>query len=400
MSSGPTLAYSTSTSKKRSPAKTPVSSQLELGLVAAAAAVLVPEPLVRELGLRVAVEQPQVRVGRRGVEVEVLLLHVLAVVPLLVGQAEQSFLEHRVLAVPQGERQARALVAVGKPGQAVLAPAVGAAVGVVEREVGPGVAVGRVVLADGPPGPVGQVRAPAGPVVGRVAETVAFGDSCASRCEGYGPLYGAAAVRRPYPDRMRTFRSLRHPNYRLYFAGQLVSLVGSWTQITTLIWLAHEQTHAGQVAGVPGGRPDRADVPARPVGRGAGRPGAAPRADRPDPVRLPDVCLHPARPAPVRPADRRGHAGRHVRPRHRSGHRPAGPAGVRPDAGGAGATWRTPSPSTPYCSTWPGRSARPWPPFLLASAGAEWCFVVNALSYLAVIGALLLLRRLARRVGL
>ena len=41
---------------------------------------------------------------------------------------------------------------------------------------------------------------------------------------------------------MRTFRSLRHPNYRLYFVGQLVSLVGSWTQITTLVWLAHEQT--------------------------------------------------------------------------------------------------------------------------------------------------------------
>jgi predicted MFS family arabinose efflux permease len=42
---------------------------------------------------------------------------------------------------------------------------------------------------------------------------------------------------------MRTFRSLRHRNYRVYFVGQLVSLVGSWTQFTTLIWLAHEQTH-------------------------------------------------------------------------------------------------------------------------------------------------------------
>jgi predicted MFS family arabinose efflux permease len=42
---------------------------------------------------------------------------------------------------------------------------------------------------------------------------------------------------------MRTFRSLRHSNYRLYFVGQLLSLVGSWTQITALIWLAHEQTH-------------------------------------------------------------------------------------------------------------------------------------------------------------
>jgi predicted MFS family arabinose efflux permease len=42
---------------------------------------------------------------------------------------------------------------------------------------------------------------------------------------------------------MRTFRSLRHRNYRLYFVGQLLSLVGSWTQITALTWLAHEQTH-------------------------------------------------------------------------------------------------------------------------------------------------------------
>src|SRR5262245_45332670 len=42
---------------------------------------------------------------------------------------------------------------------------------------------------------------------------------------------------------MRTFRSLRHRNYRLYFVGQLVSLVGSWTQITALTWLAHVQTH-------------------------------------------------------------------------------------------------------------------------------------------------------------
>jgi predicted MFS family arabinose efflux permease len=41
---------------------------------------------------------------------------------------------------------------------------------------------------------------------------------------------------------MRTFRSLRHRNYRFYFAGQLVSLIGSWTQSATLAWLAHEQT--------------------------------------------------------------------------------------------------------------------------------------------------------------
>src|SRR5580698_8252835 len=42
---------------------------------------------------------------------------------------------------------------------------------------------------------------------------------------------------------MQTFRSLRHRNYRLYFIGQMVSLVGSWMQTTALMWLAYELTH-------------------------------------------------------------------------------------------------------------------------------------------------------------
>ena len=36
----------------------------------------------------------------------------------------------------------------------------------------------------------------------------------------------------------RTFRSLRrHHNYRLFFAGQVVSLAGSWMQNVALAWL-------------------------------------------------------------------------------------------------------------------------------------------------------------------
>ena len=45
---------------------------------------------------------------------------------------------------------------------------------------------------------------------------------------------------------MRTFRSLRHRNYRLYFIGQLVSLIGSWTQTTALMWIAHQKTDTSQ----------------------------------------------------------------------------------------------------------------------------------------------------------
>jgi MFS family permease len=42
--------------------------------------------------------------------------------------------------------------------------------------------------------------------------------------------------------RLDTFRSLRHPNYRLYFTGQLISVLGSWVQTTALTWLAWERT--------------------------------------------------------------------------------------------------------------------------------------------------------------
>src|SRR5712691_1760547 len=48
-----------------------------------------------------------------------------------------------------------------------------------------------------------------------------------------------APVLRGWPT---TFRSLRHRNYRLYFFGQLVSLIGSWVQTTALMWLAHDLT--------------------------------------------------------------------------------------------------------------------------------------------------------------
>ena len=41
--------------------------------------------------------------------------------------------------------------------------------------------------------------------------------------------------------RVRTFRSLRrHHNYRLFFAGQIVSVAGSWMQNTALAWLVLE----------------------------------------------------------------------------------------------------------------------------------------------------------------
>jgi MFS family permease len=42
--------------------------------------------------------------------------------------------------------------------------------------------------------------------------------------------------------RNTTFRSLRHPSYRRYFVGQIVSFVGTWMQSAALMWLMYDRT--------------------------------------------------------------------------------------------------------------------------------------------------------------
>ena len=49
----------------------------------------------------------------------------------------------------------------------------------------------------------------------------------------------AGLAREPVAWHGVTFRALRHRNYRLYFGGQLISLIGSWMQTTALLWLAY-----------------------------------------------------------------------------------------------------------------------------------------------------------------
>src|SRR5881296_1706337 len=56
-----------------------------------------------------------------------------------------------------------------------------------------------------------------------------------------GPVLQPLASR-PYRGLAVTFRSLRHRNYRLYFFGQLVSLIGTWMQTTAVTWLAYDLT--------------------------------------------------------------------------------------------------------------------------------------------------------------
>ena len=68
---------------------------------------------------------------------------------------------------------------IGKAGDAILAPAIGAAAGMVMRERGPSDAIRAVILAHGAPLPLGQIRPPAPPRAGfrHVGNASAFGFS-------------------------------------------------------------------------------------------------------------------------------------------------------------------------------------------------------------------------------
>ena len=46
------------------------------------------------------------------------------------------------------------------------------------------------------------------------------------------------------------FRAMRSRNYRLYFSGQLVSLIGTWMQIIAQSWLVLELSHSAFAVGV------------------------------------------------------------------------------------------------------------------------------------------------------
>jgi MFS family permease len=61
-------------------------------------------------------------------------------------------------------------------------------------------------------------------------------------------VLGSSPVREAFLR--RTFSALRHRNFRLFFAGQLVSLIGSWMQSTAQGWLVYQLTGSKLMLGL------------------------------------------------------------------------------------------------------------------------------------------------------
>src|ERR1041385_6970834 len=85
--------------------------------------------------------------GRRAVEIEVILLHVLAMIAFAVGQTEEALFKDGVLPVPQRQREAELLLVIGNPCQAIFSPAIGARAGLIVCKVIPCIASLAVILA-------------------------------------------------------------------------------------------------------------------------------------------------------------------------------------------------------------------------------------------------------------
>ena len=135
------------------------------GLIGAAPQIFLDQILIRVRGLRILVQHLHVRMRRRAVEIEVKLLHVLAVIAFLIRQPEEPFLDDRILPVPERERYAPVEGIIAESGNTVLTPAVHAAARVIVWKIVPCCAVFAVVFADSAPLPLAQIRSPAAPSV-------------------------------------------------------------------------------------------------------------------------------------------------------------------------------------------------------------------------------------------
>ena len=157
--------------------------QLVFQVVAAAPPVRLDQIAVRICVLRVFIEILHVRVGRRAVEVKVVFLDVLAVIALALVRPNSRSLRIGSLPFHRASGKAQPLVVVAEPGEAVLAPVIGARARLIVREIVPGIAVLAVVLADRAPLALAEIRSPQSPGNSRLSRLL---ETSCLRCRALG----------------------------------------------------------------------------------------------------------------------------------------------------------------------------------------------------------------------
>ena len=75
-------------------------------------------------------------------------------------------------------------------------------------------------------------------------------DTSAETSSGSNPAAAAALQSESAPARSGAFRALRHRNFQLYFGGQFISLIGTWMQSVAQGWLVLKLTNSALMLGV------------------------------------------------------------------------------------------------------------------------------------------------------
>ena len=108
---------------------------------------------------------------RHRIEIEVALLHILAVIRFGWNESEVAFFQNRIALIPERHREAEDLIAIAKSADAVFAPAIRLRSREIMRQVIPRVALRAVVLAHRSPRAVRQIRTPLAPLRDRMRIT-------------------------------------------------------------------------------------------------------------------------------------------------------------------------------------------------------------------------------------
>src|SRR6266487_136356 len=121
--------------------------QFKLRCISSPAPILGDQLAIRKLGLRIFVERLQVGSRRRGIQIEIFLLDVLAMVALRTGQTEEPLFENWITAIPESQPNANPALTISDAEKSVLTPAISPTPGMVMGKMLPGLPVRRVILA-------------------------------------------------------------------------------------------------------------------------------------------------------------------------------------------------------------------------------------------------------------
>jgi hypothetical protein len=76
--------------------------------------------------MRILIKHLHVAVSRGIIQVEVILLHIFAVISFAVCESEETLLEDRIIAIPECQRKAKPTLFIANPSETIFTPSVGA----------------------------------------------------------------------------------------------------------------------------------------------------------------------------------------------------------------------------------------------------------------------------------